>query len=226
MRELLDGATYRVWSGLDHGKDKMEGFDERAHFLQILEEVQLQHPFELLTFTILTDKIYMVLRPLHVLDKQGKQTDKWEQLPVIMQKIKWRYAKWFNTRYDICGHVWRNRYASTILYTREEIEAAVMEIDMYAVKESAAKTPEEYVFSGVYFHIHEIVEVEDVRTRGSYLRKSWRHRRKERGSWGKEEVAVVEKLEHLKLLGKMKPFLGRGPPRLPSDRHGKPAVRK
>ena len=70
MRELIDGATYRVWSGIDHGKDKMKGFDERAQFLQILEEVRLKHPFELLTFTILTYKIYMVIRPLHTLDKQ------------------------------------------------------------------------------------------------------------------------------------------------------------
>jgi hypothetical protein len=220
MRELLDGATYRVWSRIDYTKNKMEHFDERAQFLQILEEVRLQHPFELLTFTILTDKIYMVLRPLHVLDKEGKQTDKWEQLPVIMQRIKWRYAKWFNSKRKISGHVWKSRYASTILFTKEEIEAAVMEIDMYAVKESAAKTPEEYVFSGVYFHIHEIFDVEDAKTRGSYLKMAWRHRRKERRAWGKEEVEVVEKLEHLKFLGKMKPFFGRGPPRLPSGSRG------
>jgi hypothetical protein len=90
----------------------------------------------------------------------------------------------------------------------------------------AAKTPEEYVFSGVYFHIHEIFDVEDVKTRGSYLKMAWRHRRKARGEWGKEEVAVVNKLEFLKLLGKMKPFFGRGPPRLPSGRHGKPAAKK
>jgi hypothetical protein len=86
------------------------------------------------------------------------------------------------------------------------IDAAVTEIDQYAVDLKAAKTPEEYVFSGVFFHIHEIFDVEDARTRGSYLRKSKRHWRKERGIWGKEEVAVVERLELLKKLAKLRPF--------------------
>jgi hypothetical protein len=112
------------------------------------------------------------------------------------------------------------------LFSKEEIEAAVTEIDMYVVEENVAKTPEEYVFSGVFFHIHEIFDVEDVKTRGSYLRMSRRHGRKERGIWGKEEVEVVERLERLKVLGKMRPFYGRGPPRLPSGRHGNPAERK
>jgi REP element-mobilizing transposase RayT len=210
MRELLDGATYKVWSGIDHLKPKMEAFEEKKHFLQILEEVRLEHPFELLTFSILEDRIYLVLRPLHKLDNHGRKTDEWEQLPVIMQRIKWRYAKWFNIEHKICGHVWKCRYASTILFNQALIDAAVLEVDQYAVEEKAASEPEEYVFSGSYFHIHEIFDVEDAKTRGSFLKKLWRHRKKDRFLWGKDTEVVVERLESLKKLAKMRPFFDTG----------------
>ena len=76
-----------------------------------------------------------------------------------------------------------------------------MEVDNYAVEQKAAATPEEYVFSGSYFHIHEIFDVEDCKTRPSYLKKSVHHRKGK----GVVDEGILERLAHLRLLSKMKP---------------------
>ena len=145
MREIVAGATYFVSSRLDHKQMGLKDFEVKAQFIIFLTEVQKKHPFKLYDFCVMDNHIHLVLRP-----EEG------ESLSLIMQLIKWRFAMWYNGKFGTCGHVWGNRFHSEVVTDEAHLAKVLHYTDENPVTAHLVGTPEQWVFSGVFFHRHGI----------------------------------------------------------------------
>ena len=133
-------AVYHVMS---RGNRKTPIFQEKSDFCQFLEyvkNVKEDFPFELHSLCLMTNHFHFLI--------ETKETE----LSKIMQRILQLYAKDYNMKYNLTGHVFENRYISSLI----EDDSYFLEVSRYIhlnpVKAFLVEEPLDYEYSsyGVY----------------------------------------------------------------------------
>lgn len=82
-----------------------------------------------------------------------------------MQWILSVFARHYNRQHGLKGHVWYDRFTSTVIKSYRQLLAAFRYISNNPVKARIVKTPEEYIFCGLWHIRHrrfDIVEPPDL----------------------------------------------------------------
>ena len=119
--------------------------DERdcRTFLYILQQVFETHPFEIASYCLMNNHYHLQLR--------SKETP----ISKIMSLVNKRYASYFNTRYDLTGHVFEKRYFAEPLNSSANMLEVSRYIHLNPIKASLVTQPEDYPWSSYrdYFSI-------------------------------------------------------------------------
>jgi len=65
-----------------------------------------------------------------------------------MKNLKEKFAKWFNKKFNRCGHFWGGRFKCVVIENGMALEVCKKYIEMNPVKAGIVKSPEKYKFSG------------------------------------------------------------------------------
>lgn len=76
-----------------------------------------------------------------------------EGMGKLLHYATFRYAQYFNKKYNRTGRLWQNRYYSSIVDFEEYLWAAVRYIETNPVRCGLVKTPDEWRWSSARFHI-------------------------------------------------------------------------
>nr|WP_306807537.1 transposase [Cytobacillus gottheilii] len=102
-------------------------------FLYILEQVYHKYPFELISYCFMTNHFHLQLR------SQNQPISK------IMSLVNKRYATYYNTKYNLTGHVFEKRYYDKIITNKQ----GMLEVSKYIHKSSCAcHHPSRNIYSG------------------------------------------------------------------------------
>lgn len=132
----------------------MKSADMKDLFLNIVKRAKNKYSFKLHGFTIMSNHIHFMIRP-------GRN----ESLAQIMQWILSVFAICFNKLFNLKGHVWYDRYKSTIIHTYEQLTATFRYICNNPVKAKMVKTPKDYKHGSLWFILHkqfDLVEPPDL----------------------------------------------------------------
>lgn len=136
------GARKKSESGIYHimvrGINKQNIFhdnDDRLHFLRILRQIKLKHPFMLLAFCLMDNHVHLLI----------KETN--EAISQIMKRIENSYAFWYNAKYKRVGHVFQNRFNSEPVTTERYLLAVLRYIHQNPVKASMVEEPGDWTWS-------------------------------------------------------------------------------
>jgi REP element-mobilizing transposase RayT len=97
------GAVYHIVS---RGNRKCQLFRDKRdydYYLDILRKVKEKFDFSLLAYCLMTNHIHLQIKT--------KDVEIWR----LMQRINLFYAKYFNYKYDLVGHLFQGRYFSKII---------------------------------------------------------------------------------------------------------------
>lgn len=97
------GAVYHIVS---RGNRKCELFRDKRdynYYLGILKKVKEKCDFSLLAYCLMTNHIHLQIKT--------KEVEIWK----LMQQINLFYAKYFNFKYNLIGHLFQGRYFSKII---------------------------------------------------------------------------------------------------------------
>lgn len=144
-RPWYPGAVYHIVSrGNRQGhlfRDQLD-FD---HYLDILRKAKAKYGFELLSYCLMTNHIHLQLKTKEV--KIGK----------LMHYINLLYARYFNYKYDLIGHVFQGRYFSKLIEDDFYNLGVNRYIHLNPVEASIVEKPEAYNRSSyqVYLRLKE-----------------------------------------------------------------------
>jgi putative transposase len=144
-REFIDGAFYHVTSRTN---DKIRVFENklgRKIMLMTLQDAKDKFRFRLANFCVMPTHIHLLIQPV-----SGST------LSEIMQWIKARSAKRWNTIHGSTDHLWGNRYFARAVKDSQEYEFVMNYIDQNPVVVELAATPEDWKASGAYYKAHNI----------------------------------------------------------------------
>jgi len=150
-RKLVSGAVYHVIGRINRNEMLLDDPQIKALLLQVIKEAKKKYPFQLNTFVIMGTHIHLQIQPL---------AD--ASLSRIMQWILSVFAKRYNSMQGITGHVWYDRFASSILKTVRRMAENFRYIAGNPVRAAMVKHWSAYAFGGCFFHFKRVYELVDI----------------------------------------------------------------
>ncbi|SIQ40698.1 transposase [Halanaerobium kushneri] len=153
-RVWYPGAKYHITC---RGNKKRTIFLDRIDFkiyINIIKEINNKYPFVILSYCLMPNHVHLHLRT--------EDIEIWK----IMQAINWRYARYFNERYNTVGHVFQGRYGSKIIENNYYNLIVNRYIHLNPVKDQLVLNPKDYRWSSYRIYLgeekSELVKEEEI----------------------------------------------------------------
>lgn len=142
-REWYPGATYHVMS---RGIRKTAIFKDQIDdifFLKLMGEVKERYPFKLHAICLMTNHFHMEIET--------------EDIPIwlLMQKILSSYASYYNQRHSYKGHLYEDRYTSSLIKDEVYFLEVSRYIHLNPVKARMVRDPLSYEYSSYGLFVQE-----------------------------------------------------------------------
>ncbi len=135
-------ARVRSESGIYHvvvrGTDRQDIFLERkdrVHYLYLLADVKKVTDYLLHGFCLMSNHVHLLLE------------ENAAPIGVVMHRLNTSYARWFNNRYQRCGHLFQNRFRSEPVMDDAYFAIALRYIHLNPVKAGLVSRPEKFLWS-------------------------------------------------------------------------------
>ncbi|RAK07484.1 REP element-mobilizing transposase RayT [Halanaerobium saccharolyticum] len=142
-RVWYPGAKYHI---ICRGNKKQNIFlDAVDHliYLDIIKEVKARHDYSILTYCLMPNHVHLQIKT--------KDIEIWR----IMREVNWRYARYFNERYNTVGHVFQGRYGSKIIENNYYNLVVNRYIHLNPVKDKLTLKPGDYRWSSYSIYLGE-----------------------------------------------------------------------
>lgn len=137
-RHLVPDAEYHVVARVNRGEFIFATPEISALFLAVVVRAKKKYVFSIRQFSVMSNHIHFIIRPGHD-----------ENLSRIMQWILSVFAVSFNRKLGYVGHVWRDRFKSRVVQSRQHLVAAFNYIAQNPVKAGIVSVPVEYTYCGI-----------------------------------------------------------------------------
>lgn len=140
LRILVDGAFYYVTTEANRDEYIFDDKKVKNIYITVLEEAVTRFSFKIKNFNILRNKIELIIKPL------GKNS-----LSDIMKWINQVFAVRFNKYKGYRGHVWRDRFKSTVIKNLKHMLTIFKNLIKSPIIEKLIGKDKIYRFSGLYY---------------------------------------------------------------------------
>lgn len=137
-RRIVCNARYHVVARANRGEFILERHGMKELLLATIARAHKKHEFRVENFCVMGNHVHMIVQPLRD-----------SKLSRIMQWILSTFAINFNRIHHLRGHVWYDRFHSTVIETLKQYLQTFDYINMNPVKVGLAVKPTEYPYCGV-----------------------------------------------------------------------------
>ena len=151
-RRVAQSGIYHVMMrGINHQQIFEEDEDYRV-FLRILRKCKNISGFKILAYCLMGNHI-------HLLIKEDE-----EKLELIFKRIGVRFVKWYNQKYQRCGHLFQDRFKSEVVDDERYLITVAGYIHQNPVKAGICKNADEYSYSSYkeYLKYPSLVDMDFV----------------------------------------------------------------
>jgi len=139
-RKLAKDAIYHVTARANLQEYILKSKKIKDLFMTVIEMANMKFNFELINFSVMDNHVHLLIKPI------GNP----KNLSKIMQWILSVFAIRFNKKFKKKGHVWYDRFHSSIIKSAEHLKTVFDYISQNPVKAKIAKTIFSYKYSGIY----------------------------------------------------------------------------
>lgn len=151
-RVWYPGAEYHVMNRGNRKDDIFRCSQDYEIYLMLLAKAKKRYPFHLLGYCLMTNHVHLHIRTIDV------------ELWLIIQYVHFNYSRYFNTTYNLIGHLFQGRYTAKLI---EEIDYSIITsryIHLNPVKAKITENAHDYPWSSykgmIRLRDNEIVSVE------------------------------------------------------------------
>lgn len=135
-RKLLEG---KICHNIVQGINKEYIFEKEENknkYFNLMKKYYLKYKIDIISYCIMDNHTHLIL-----------YSDEIKNISSFMKQINSIYAFYYNKKYDRVGYVFRNRFKSILLLTREQLCRCIKYIHMNPVKANIVKVESEYKYS-------------------------------------------------------------------------------
>jgi len=139
-RIVSPGFPHHVTQRGNRRQDVFRDDEDRRHFLQLLARYIKRDHIDVWSYTLMTNHVHAIVVP-------GTK----ESLSAAMRDCLSDYALFFNNRYSYKGHLWQQRFYSSVLGP-DHLWNAVRYVERNPVRAGLVDAAERYPWSSAAFH--------------------------------------------------------------------------
>lgn len=136
------GGLYHIVCRGNNQRRVFKSPQDYKKFLNILRETKKKYPFYLYSYNLLPNHYHLEIETVEV------------SISKIMHQVNNTYAKYFRKRYGGSGHLFQERFYSSLINKDSYFWEVACYIDLNAVRAGLAKRPEDYKWSS-YLIYHQ-----------------------------------------------------------------------
>ncbi|TXC85949.1 transposase [Metabacillus litoralis] len=140
-RPWYKGAIYHTFSRGNRRGDLFLDDADRQKYFSLLLETRKLYPYTLHSYCLMTNHTHLLI-----------ETDQ-HHIGLIMKNINFRYAIYFNKKYNLEGHVFQGRYGSALIESAAKFLNTTRYIHLNPVEANITKNPEDYKWSSYNSYI-------------------------------------------------------------------------
>ncbi len=146
-RILRKQSATGVYHVVIRGNDKQIIFEQKQDYqkyLKILEHYKAECHFKIYAYCLMNNHIHLLIYTPHT------------QISEVIHNISTNYAKWFNAKYDRCGHLQQNRFYSEPVETTKYFFLVFRYIHQNPIKAGLeSSVGERYPWSSIHAYKNE-----------------------------------------------------------------------
>jgi len=135
-RILIEHAAYHILLRGNQRQNTFKQDRDRSKFLMLVKKYKKRHKARLYAYCLMTNHVHLLLDP----------SEKYS-LQKIMHGISMSYAKYFNYKYEKCGHLWQGRYKNYAIQKDQYLLNCANYIEMNPIRSKICQNPEDYPWS-------------------------------------------------------------------------------
>jgi REP element-mobilizing transposase RayT len=139
----IPGGLYHIVCRGNNQRRIFKAPRDYKKFLQILKETKKKYPFYLYSYNLLPNHYHLQIETIEV------------SISKIMHQINNAYVKYFRKRYGGSGHLFEDRFYSSLVLKDPYFWELACYIDLNAVRAGLVKNPEDYQWSSYSIYCHE-----------------------------------------------------------------------
>jgi len=139
-RVKVPKGRYHITSRINNKENFFENDEVKAMFLEVLTRAKKKYRFIIYNLCIMNNHVHYMLKP-------GKNSD----LSKIVQWINSVFAMGYNATYGHSGHVWGERFHSTLISDIIQFLRTFFYIANNPVKAELVANGTDYLYNGVTF---------------------------------------------------------------------------
>jgi len=137
-RKIVQGAQYHVTARANRREFILNSPEMKELFIKVLSRAKKKYKFRLTTFCIMGNHIHFMIKP-----------EENEKLSRIMQWILATFAINFNVRFNLIGHVWYDRFHSTVIESFRQYLKTFGYIADNPIKAELVENAQDYRYGGI-----------------------------------------------------------------------------
>lgn len=134
-----------------NNKQKLFGEDEdRLKFIEIMQYYKTISHYYLYSYCLMDNHVHLLLQ----------ETD--ESLAQVIKRLSSSYVRWYNKKYERCGHLFQERFKSEVVENDVYFLTVLRYIHQNPIKAGIANEIDAYRWSSYleYIHVHRITDVD------------------------------------------------------------------
>ena len=144
----MEGAEYHVTARVNRGEKIFLTRENRELFLCILKRARKKFKFSLKNFCIMGNHVHFLIKP-----------GNGESLSKIMQWLLSVFAKLWNKKHNLSGHLWGDRFFSRVIMGFLDFIKVFVYIDYNPVVAGMVEKPEKWMYGGLWHHKKGLTEI-------------------------------------------------------------------
>ncbi|MFW6267155.1 MAG: transposase [Halanaerobium sp.] len=140
-RVWYPGAMYHIMSRGNRKKELFKNKIDYEYYLYILRQVKEDYPFSLSSYCLMRNHVHLQIKTRGI--------EIWK----IMRQINLFYAKYFNKKYNLVGHVFQGRYKSKLIQDISYDIGLSRYIHLNPVEAEIVARPEQYYWSSYNIYL-------------------------------------------------------------------------
>jgi len=154
---ISPGSLYHIVCRGNNQRRIFRASRDYRKFLKILRETKKKYPFYFYSYSFIPNHYHLEIETIEV------------SISKIMHQINNVYAKYFRKRYGGSGHLFQERFYSSLINKDSYFWEVGCYIDLNAVQAGLVKKPEDYQWSSYLIYYHKNYN-DDLIDRDRFLR--------------------------------------------------------
>lgn len=147
-REKSDTGIYHIIMRGINKQNIFEDEEDRDRFIDTLRIYKDISKFKLYAYCLMTNHIHLLIK------------EEEESISQTIKRISSSYVKWYNGKYERCGHLFQDRFKSEVVENEIYLLTVIRYIHQNPVKAYLVNKVEEYLWSSYQEYLHQSLIVD------------------------------------------------------------------